>query len=215
MGEKAATNEVINRLSILLGDANNRVRTSACEALGEMGGKAATNEVIGALLDVYLDRDRKMELRWDLAMKNIFHSLPCMSGLKDETVRKLSKCISESESWWLIVISPEKFIEAFLKTKIRFWLPIIRNVFVRQGYAITVTGMTIAVHGRKEAVPVTFSSTEVGEELHEYFFNWLDKSSEKCGVMEETIAIKSLGLDDFYDYFLGVSHTEDSLLNLI
>jgi HEAT repeat protein len=50
MGEKAATNEVINRLLLLLSDANHSVRSSACEALWNMGEKAATNEVINRLL---------------------------------------------------------------------------------------------------------------------------------------------------------------------
>ena len=41
MGEKAATNEVINRLLLLLGDMNDSVRSSAYEALVRMGEKAA------------------------------------------------------------------------------------------------------------------------------------------------------------------------------
>ncbi len=199
MGEKAATDAIINRLLILLRDRDEGVRSSAYVVLGKMGKKAATNEVIGALLDVYEDMDVKMVFEADFVMENIFDLLPCMSALKDDTVHKLLEYTSGRTFRWVLNISPKKFIEAFLNTKIRFWLPIIRNVFVRQGYAITVTGTTIVVHDRKEAVPVSFSSTEVGEELQEYFFNWLDKSSEKCEVMEETIAIKSLGLDDLYD----------------
>jgi hypothetical protein len=38
--------------------------------------------------------------------------------------------------------------------------------------------MTIAVHGRKGSVQLPFLTTEVGEELQEYFVNWLDKSSK-------------------------------------
>jgi hypothetical protein len=200
MGEKAATNEVINRLLVLLHDVKDQVRRSACEALGKIGEKAVTNEVIRALLDVYIHRGDKLGLSLDFAMKNIFGLLPCLSALEDNTVRKLSEYISEGNSRCLRNISPEEFIKAFLNTKISFWLPIIRSVFVRQGYAITITGMTIAVHGRKEAVPVPFLSSEVGEELQEYFVNWLDNPSQRCGrVVKQIIAIKSACLDDSYD----------------
>jgi hypothetical protein len=57
MGEKGATNEVINRLLLLLGDTNNSVRWSAYVALGKMGEKAATNEVINSLLTLLGDTD--------------------------------------------------------------------------------------------------------------------------------------------------------------
>jgi predicted CopG family antitoxin len=50
MGEKAATNEVINRLLLLLGDTNDSIRSSAYAALGKMGEKAANNEVINRVL---------------------------------------------------------------------------------------------------------------------------------------------------------------------
>jgi hypothetical protein len=42
MGEKAATNEVINRLLLLLGDTNDTIRLNACETLGKMGEKAVS-----------------------------------------------------------------------------------------------------------------------------------------------------------------------------
>jgi hypothetical protein len=57
MGEKAATNEVINRLSVLLGDTRDSVGGSAYEALGKMGEKAATNEVVNKLVLLLGDRD--------------------------------------------------------------------------------------------------------------------------------------------------------------
>ncbi len=57
MDEKAATNEVINGLCILLRDADYEVRTSAYKALEKMGEKAATNEVINRLLVLLGDAD--------------------------------------------------------------------------------------------------------------------------------------------------------------
>jgi hypothetical protein len=50
MGKKKATNELINRLLLLLDNTNDSVRSSVCQALGEIGGKAAANEVINRLL---------------------------------------------------------------------------------------------------------------------------------------------------------------------
>ncbi|CAF1045848.1 unnamed protein product [Didymodactylos carnosus] len=55
MGEKAATNEVIDRLVYALGDEEWCVRNRACEALGNMGEKAATNEVIERLVNALGD----------------------------------------------------------------------------------------------------------------------------------------------------------------
>jgi hypothetical protein len=55
MGEKAETDEVINRLSLLLGDTDDFIRSSVCRTLGKMGEKAATNEVINRLLPLLGD----------------------------------------------------------------------------------------------------------------------------------------------------------------
>jgi HEAT repeat protein len=56
MGEKAATNEVINKLVSALGDQSDHVRKYACSALGKMGEKAATNEVISKLASALGDK---------------------------------------------------------------------------------------------------------------------------------------------------------------
>ncbi|CAF0840289.1 unnamed protein product [Didymodactylos carnosus] len=50
MGEKAATNDVMNRLVTALGDESHYVRMSACDTLGKMGEKAATSYVINRLI---------------------------------------------------------------------------------------------------------------------------------------------------------------------
>ncbi|CAF4192234.1 unnamed protein product, partial [Rotaria sordida] len=63
MGEKAATNEVINRLVSALGDENSDVRSSVCDALGEMGEKAATSEVINRLVCTLGDEDPDIRRR--------------------------------------------------------------------------------------------------------------------------------------------------------
>jgi len=57
MGEKAATNEVIEKLVSALEDKHYSVRYSACRALGKMGEKAATNEVIEKLVSALGDQD--------------------------------------------------------------------------------------------------------------------------------------------------------------
>ena len=57
LGKKAATNEVISRLVISLGDSDWDVRLSACETLGILGEKAATSEVISRLIISLGDSD--------------------------------------------------------------------------------------------------------------------------------------------------------------
>ena len=58
MGEKAATNEVINKLASAVEDQDETVRGNACKSLGQMGEKAATNEVINKLVSALEDRDK-------------------------------------------------------------------------------------------------------------------------------------------------------------
>jgi HEAT repeat protein len=71
MGEKAATNEVINRLLLLRGDTDHTVRRGAYEALGRVGEKVATNEVIHRLVLLLGDSDfsvrsRACEVLWNM-----------------------------------------------------------------------------------------------------------------------------------------------------
>lgn len=187
MSEKAATNKVINGLGILLRDTYDAVRVSASSALKAMGMKAATNEAIEALLDAYVRSDGKMTLEGTWTMERILKLLPCMSKLKADTVHKLSKFIIDENSWYMIEISPEKYIRAFSKTKIEFWLPIILKVFIMHRYAITITGMTIAVHSNKGSVEFTWQNGEIGEQLRTYFANWLDNSLKRCEGAKEKI----------------------------
>ena len=62
MGEKAATDEVIEKLVSALGDQNVWVRSSACEALCSMGEKAATNEVTEKLVSALGDDDYSVKM---------------------------------------------------------------------------------------------------------------------------------------------------------
>ncbi|CAF4352225.1 unnamed protein product, partial [Rotaria sordida] len=55
MGEKAATNEVINGLVNALRDTDTDVRQHVQKALEKLGEKAATNEVINGLVNALRD----------------------------------------------------------------------------------------------------------------------------------------------------------------
>jgi HEAT repeat protein len=178
IGEKAATNEVINRL--LLADSDCLGSNSACAALGKLGEKAATNEVIGVLLDTCEMHKGVVPVNTVSTMTKIFDLLPCMSLLKADTVQKLSKHIDDWDCMFLGNISPEKLIEAFLDTKISWWFPIMKSVFTRRGYGITVTENTIVVYGNKEPVKIPFSSIELCQQLHQYFVNSLENSLQRC-----------------------------------
>jgi hypothetical protein len=103
-----------------------------------------------------------------------------MSDLKHDTVGKLSRHFNRWGYWSGKNISPEKMIRAFLETKIRSWLPIIKHVFITQGCGITVAGNTIVVYGSKEPVELCFSNKELGQQLQHYFDNWLNKSLGEC-----------------------------------
>jgi hypothetical protein len=168
---------------ILVVDTNWIVRNSAYEAVKRIGEKAATNESIALLLDAYKRNDLAdcHEVREHIG--KILYLLLCLSDLKDlkdDTVQELSKYIDVSYWEDLRNISPEKFMSAFLKTKIVWWLPIIRSVFVRCMHGITVTGSTVVVHSSKELVELSLPNREFGNQLQAYFDNWLNKSLERC-----------------------------------
>jgi hypothetical protein len=59
-------------------------------------------------------------------------------------------------------------------------------------YAITLTANTVTMYGNKEVVELPFSNRELGQQLQDYFINWLEKSSfevlnelESCIVSEK------------------------------
>ena len=55
LGERAATNKIINGLLGSLRDRHKDVRSNVCKALGKMGEKAATNEIINQLVSALRD----------------------------------------------------------------------------------------------------------------------------------------------------------------
>jgi HEAT repeat protein len=97
MGEKAATNEIINALMMALGDTNEWVRSSACEALGKMGEKAATNEVMEILLNAYFDKKFEGTYTAREAIIKILTSLPDLSNLKHDAMSRLSEFFNQLE----------------------------------------------------------------------------------------------------------------------
>jgi hypothetical protein len=212
MGEKAATNEVINGLVSALRDTDSDVRGNACVALRSMGEKAAANEVILGLTIALEDTDSRVRIRAcgalksigekagsfeiirellrmvtadniaipDVAIRTIEHILsvvPCISHFDDLTVKELSLCINRFSQNFLDKISPKKFVKAFLDRKILFWLPIIKEVLVRNGYPITITEDTVTLYVSNECVQLSFPDRELGQQLKDALVNWMDESS--------------------------------------
>lgn len=199
---------MITKLVALLADVHVSVRRSAREALAKMGDKVATNEVIGGILDVYVRNNSGDEIWEKSLMASILNLLPCLSALEAATVYKLAKYVSGEkygEKYGeTIEVSSEKMMRAFLNTKIKYWLPIILKIFVRRGFAITVTETTVTVHNSEGSAVLSFSDREIGIELRQYFANWFDNSSKKCErLVEETMGVKDK--DDSCEEPLGVS----------
>jgi len=181
MGEKTASNEVIDRLLILLRDTNDVAAKCACTSLGKMGEKAATNEVVEALLDAYFSR-RPAVSGAESTLRKILDFLPCISDLKDDTVRKLCDYTNVGNWCFRDSISPVKFATAFLETGILWWLPIIGWGFRKFGYAITVTESCIVVYGSEEPSVLPVSNRELRVKMQDYFGNWL---TNDCQGMNE------------------------------
>jgi hypothetical protein len=160
-----------------LEDTNHWVRSSACDALGKMGQKAETNELIEILLDAYFDKKFQGEYELQKAIESILTLPPDISSLKHDTVSRLSQFICQSEWYITNTVAADKFIKAFLDSKIVFWLPIIERIFIRFGYGFIVTENTITVYGTKDPVVLCCSNRQLIQQLQDYFINWLDKFS--------------------------------------
>ena len=130
--KKQHTNEVINRLLLLLGDTNDRVRSSACNALEKMGEKAAISKVVGVLSDARWDDEFGMRGIVGKRSGKLFDWLPCMPNLEGD-IDKKKNTWHGSNCWFLRNRFPEEFIRVFLHTKRSFWLPIIARLSIRKG----------------------------------------------------------------------------------
>jgi HEAT repeat protein len=200
MGGKVATHEVIDKLLFALRDINYEVRRTACNALGRLGKETISKDVIDGLVVAARDRDYDVSSSAcqslgelcgkngtddiirvlldncgaDITIGKILASSPCLSYLKDDTVKKLlelNKTLA-LEHWDRI--ATEKFIAAFLDTGISSWLPIIKTVFICRRYGLTVSKNTVAVYGSRESTEILFSNRKFGKQLQNYFLNWID-----------------------------------------
>ncbi|CAF3515172.1 unnamed protein product [Adineta steineri] len=97
MGEKVATNEVIKKLIILLGDTNSSVKRNAVEALGRMGEKAVTDDVINELVNLLDETDKSVKrstcealgrMGEKAATDEVINKLLILLGNEDEHVRQ-------------------------------------------------------------------------------------------------------------------------------
>ena len=183
MGEKAATTESVNRLTSALGDREYFIRRGAYKTLDKMGEKAATDEVIRILLDACNDKSNDRQFEIARIIGKILSRAYSVSHFRDATVSKLLKHI-ENSKWFLSEnMPPQIFMQAFLDTKSPLWLPIIKTVSIRNGYGITLTENTVVVYGSKEPVKLNFSNRELGQQLQNYFMNWLDKPLESVDAL--------------------------------
>jgi hypothetical protein len=158
-----------------LRDGKDDVKNSACYALGEMGEKVATRGVFEVLLDVCYDNKSEVQNKVAECIGKMLKLSCSLSDLSYDTVGKLWKLIRKSEMWFLENVSPEKFIRAFLDTDISLWLPILKEISIRNGYGIILTENTVVVYGSKEPVDLSFSNRGLYQQLQEYFVNWLER----------------------------------------
>jgi len=130
-----------------------------------MGEKVATNEVVGLLLDVCEGDESQVPTELADIIEKILGSRENMSHLESNTVWKFSEQIEKWKWWFLKNISPEKFIATFLDTRALLWLRIIKTVFIRNGYGVTLTGNTVMVYGSNECVKLCVADKELSDML--------------------------------------------------
>ena len=150
------------------------MRSKACAALGQTGDKAATSELIGILLDVHCMGDDARMVEVYQTMAKILKSFAFLSDLKPDTVWKFSKYVNELNWVSLENVRPEKLIKAFLNTEIPFWCLIIKTIFVRNGYGLTLLENTVTVYDNTEPVELSFSNIEFGQQLQNCLVTEID-----------------------------------------
>jgi hypothetical protein len=108
-------------------------------------------------------------------VENILPLSLSMSDLEIDTVLKLSTHRNLFKWNFWRKLSPEKVVRAFLSTKISFWLPIIKEVLIKQGCGITVAENNVVIYGSKEPVELCFLDKELGQQLYDHLKNCVDK----------------------------------------
>jgi hypothetical protein len=109
IGEKAATNEVINKLVSALEDESEDVRQYACFALGKTGEKAATNEVINKLVSALEDECEDVRGSACRALGNLGEK-----AATNEVINKLVVLVKRDYEW--VTDEAEKVVGKFLSS---------------------------------------------------------------------------------------------------
>jgi hypothetical protein len=168
MGEKAATNEVLNKVVSALGDESEDLRSTAINALGKMGEKAATNEVIGKLV-VMMKSDNKNRWRFVYAIEQILNSSYALRQLDLKIIVEL---------WWLEEnidclknISVEDLLGVFSDNKDTDYMSMLAEFALFKGVAVTASKEKVVLYGEKEPSELVFGSLEFHQQLLEAFRN--------------------------------------------
>ena len=194
MDTNAATNVVVVRLTDALEDPDDSVRLHACKALNRMGEKAETEEVIKALMHAFYQNTYEIQKEIAHSIQQILVWVSSLSHLTDYTISKLWKFIEDYVRWDWTNIFPEKFVDAFLKTKILSWLPFIKEVSIRGQYGVTLSENSIVIYGSKEPVVLPFSDRELFEQLQAYFGSWLGDSLRVTDELSSVYTVQDQGL---------------------
>ncbi|CAF0987424.1 unnamed protein product [Adineta steineri] len=159
--EKEITNDII----VLLADAlkNTIARRRACEALSRIGGKAATINVINGLLCI--DDDDAYR-----GLGKILISAPSLCQIDSNTVLKLFDFWSRRE-WDVRDIPIEKIMEAYKRTKIAKWCPIIALHSFRTACGVTIVGQKVVVYGNSNPIAFEMPSCKLSDDLADVFTN--------------------------------------------
>ena len=161
IGEKAATNEVINGLVKALNDEHEYVRRGACEALAAIGEKAATNEVINGLVSVLcVGEDYVNDGTVTRAFEKALCSYSALKTLDSNMISKIDACVRRYWSISLASVPPQQFIKLYMDTKEKTWLSLARYVALLHGSAVTVlqNDNIIVIHAADGDIKVPVSS---------------------------------------------------------
>jgi hypothetical protein len=171
MGEKAATNEVINRLVSALGDKDWFVGRSACDALGAMGAKAEMSEVIDRVLSALQRFSVESMVDSEIILRNVLSLLSGATACLDKEFEPAA-AVGPSKSYnQLLSVASHRLMKAYMDTDPSRWLPVVIFAVLRNGSAVSVIENTVWVYNREEIVKIPLTNQELLDKLRKAFLH--------------------------------------------
>jgi hypothetical protein len=100
-----------------------------------------------------------------------------MSHFDEFTIEAFSSFITRFKWHLLDKLPSEKFVKAFLDTKMNSWLPVIKQALVLHDNAVTMTDGAMILHGNHEPITMFITDVELEQKMKDLLINWMNEPS--------------------------------------